>query len=735
MTMKREITRRVFLVRGAIGLTGVSLLAACGQPAPASKPAEAPKPADSKPAAAAPAAAGATTAPAKPTEAAKPAADARTGAAAKPASEGGLGSQLIGKLEGPEVQPDAKRPAKLGEAPMLAELVKAGKLPPVEQRIPDEPMVVKPLAEIGTYGGTWRRAFTGPGDNENGNRINSSDKMIFWNFNGTKLMPSVAQRWETGDGGRTLTLFFRKGHKWSDGAPFGADDVIFWYEDLYGNKELVPTGTAELSINGKPGKIEKVDDLTVRFVFPDPYPGFIDILTGASFVGTSQSNGAGTQLRGPIAPKHYLSKFLPKYVGQEKVDQIAKDAGFDSWKTYFISFAADWRRNPELPIIGPWKVVTPINTPNWTMERNPYYYAVDTEGNQLPYIDKIQMTLAENLEVLNLRAIAGEYDWQERHTGLDKLPVFLENQEKGNYTVRLDPAANGADATWQTNQTYEADPEIGDLLRNRDFRHALSLGIDRDQLNETFWLGIGTPGSPAPAEDSLYSPGPEWRKKWAVLDVEQANALLDGLGLTQKDSEGFRLRKDGKGRLRVEVVATAGQFISFTRIGEMIAQHLKRIGIQIDVLEQERTLMERRRDGNELQTVLWANDGSEMIYSFPPHALPMRPDVFMGPLYGRWYASGGSQGKKPEDPQMLKALETYRAAFGLPDAERVNAAKEIWKILVEETYSIGTVGLSPAVMGVRIVKNNLGNVPSRQMNAMHCRTPCSSHPTTLFFKS
>jgi peptide/nickel transport system substrate-binding protein len=617
---------------------------------------------------------------------------------------------------------------------MLADLVKAGKLPPVEQRIPEEPLVIKPLESIGKYGGTWRRAFTGPGDNENGNRINSSDKMIFWDYTGTKLMPSVAKKWEVGDGGKTITLFFRKGHKWSDGHPFGADDVVFWFEEMYGNKELTPTGTFEMSINGKPGTVKKVDDQTVQFVFPEPYPGFIDILSGATYVGTSQSNGAAL-LRGPIAPKHYLSKFLPKFAGQDQVDKQAKDAGFDNWKTYFTTFAADWRRNVDLPVLMPWKMTSPINTPNWVVERNPYYYAVDTEGNQLPYIDKIQFTLGENLEVVNLRAIAGEYDWQERHTGLDKLPVFLENQQKGNYTIHLDPAANGSDSTWQTNQSYEADPEIGNLLRNRDFRHALSLGVDRDQLNETFWLGIGTPGSPVPSEDSLYNPGPEYRKKWATLDVEQANKLLDGIGLTQKDSEGFRLRKDGKGRIRIELVATAGQFISFTRIGEMIAQHLKKIGIQIDVLEQERTLMERRRDGNELQTVLWANDGSEMLYSFPPHALPMRPDVFMGPLYGQWYASNGAQGKKPDDEQMVKALELYRGAWGKTDDERVSTAKEIWKILVEETYSIGTVGLSPAVMGVRVVKNNMGNVPSRQMNAMHCRTPCSSHPTTLFFKS
>jgi peptide/nickel transport system substrate-binding protein len=733
--MKRGVSRRAFLEQAALGLAGVSLLAACGQQAPAAKPAEAPKP-DAKPTApasgqaapAAPAAqAGATSAPAKPAEAAKP--------AGKPAADAPLGSQLIGKLEGPEVQPDAKRPSKLGEAPMLAELVKAGKLPPVEQRIPDEPLVIKPLQEIGKYGGTWKRGFTGPGDNENGNRIMSSDKPIFWSFDGTKLMPSVAKGWEVGDGGRTITLFLRKGHKWSDGHPFTADDFLFWYEDLYLNKDLTPTPTAELSIDGKPGKIEKVDDLTVRFFFPDPYPGFMDILTGATYVGTSQSNGGGTQLRGPLAPKHYLSQYLPKYVGQEKVDELAKGAGFDGWKTYFVAFQADWRRNPDLPVLMPWKVVTPINTPNWTMERNPYYYAVDTEGNQLPYIDKIQMTLAENLEVLNLRAIAGEYDWQERHTGLDKLPVFVENQQKGSYSIHLDPAANGSDATLQTNQSYNADPEIGKWLRNRDFRHALALGIDRDQLNETFWLGIGTPGSVAPAEDSLYSPGPEWRKKWATLDVNQANQLLDNLGLTQKDAEGYRLRSDGKGRLRIEVATAAGQFIPFTRIGEMMAQHVKKIGIQLDVVEQERTLVERRRDGNELQTVLWQNDGSEMLYSYPPHALPIRPDVWMGPEIGRWYASGGSQGTKPEDPQLLKALEMFRGAFALPDAERISTAKEIWKLLVEEAYSIGTVGLSPAVMGVRIVKNTMGNVPSRQMNAMHCRTPCSSHPPTLYFKS
>ena len=163
------------------------------------------------------------------------------------------------------------------------------------------------------------------------------------------------------------------------------------------------------------------------------------------------------------------------------------------------------------------------------------------------------MGLAENLEVVNLRAIAGQYDLQERHTGLSKLPVFLENRAKGNYDIRLDPALNGSDATLQINQAYEADPEIAKWLHTRDFRRALSLGIDRDQLNETFWLGVGTPGSVAPAESMPYSPGPEWRKKWSTHNPKQANELLDKLGLTKKDGDGYRLRTDGKGRIRIEM--------------------------------------------------------------------------------------------------------------------------------------------------------------------------------------
>jgi len=648
-----------------------------------------------------------------------------------------LGARFIGRLEGPEIIRDpAKWPKTFNEAPMLADLVKQGKLPPVEQRVPQEPLVLKPVHEIGRYGGTWRRGFTGPGDSENGNRIVSADKLLFWDYTGTKVMPSVALSWLLPEDGRSVTLYLRRGMKWSDGQPFGANDFAFWYEDVFLNKDLVPTPHPDFLINGRPGMIRKVDDLTVRFEFPEPNYLFLDILAGSTAMGGGQAlwQMEGRTM-GAYMPAHYIKQFHPKYIGKDEADRKAKAAGFDGWVTY-VKNRWDWRLNPDLPVLTPWKTVTPINTPTWVLERNPYFYEVDTAGNQLPYIDRLVMTLAENLEVLNLRAIAGQYDIQERHTAMTKIPVFLENREKVGYDVHLDPALNGSDATLQCNQAYDTDPEIAGWLQTAEFRRALSMGIDRDQLNETFWLGIGTPGSIVPSESVPYNPGPEWRKRWTTLDVAQANAFLDKIGLSKKDGEGYRVRTDGKGRLRLEVMTSAGAFIPHTQIAEMIKEQWKKIGIQADIKEHERSLFFTRMRSNEHQIAIWANDGSEVLYLFPRHALPVDPvEAFMGQPIAVWYASGGTRGKAPKDPQLIKALDLFRSANGKKKEERYKIAQEIWKILADQVYSIGTVGQSPATMGVRIVTRRLGNIPSRQINAQHCRTPGTSQPSTYYFKA
>src|SRR5256712_414525 len=345
-------------------------------------------------------------------------------------------STFIGKLEGREVGHAGERlPKGLKEAPQLAELVKAGKLPPVAERVGQDPVVIRPLHATGKSGATGRGGSPGPADFWNGFRCCSGpDHLMFWDYTGDKALPTIAKGLEMQDGGRAWLVHLRRGMKWSDGKPFTSDDFTFWFEDIYRNKDLVPTPSAQMAINGKQGSIEKVDTNTVRFKFPEPYFMLPDVLAGATDLA---GQGFAYRGMGGFAPAHYLKQFHPKYVGQAELDKKVKDAKFDSWVRMFLA-KNDWALNPELPVLSPWKTVTAINTTTWTLERNPYSVFVDTAGNQLPYIDRVVLTLGENLEVINLRAVAGEYDFQQRHLDLGKLPVFIENQVKGGYKVYLD---------------------------------------------------------------------------------------------------------------------------------------------------------------------------------------------------------------------------------------------------------------------------------------------------------
>jgi peptide/nickel transport system substrate-binding protein len=654
-------------------------------------------------------------------------------AQAVPATGQVVESGLVGKLEG--ATQSTVIPTSFKEAPQLAELVKQGKLPPVAQRLPAEPMVLKPLDSVGRYGGIWHRAFIGPSDGENGNRIMASDKLLFWDFTGSKVVPCVAKGYDLSKDGKTTTIFLRKGMKWGDGAPFTADDFVFWFEDLYGNKNIVGAPIADMSAGGKPGRVVKIDETTVQFQFDNPYYLFPDMLAGDTLIGGGQSvQQSGGKTYAAYAPAHYLKQFLPKYSSEAEVTAKAKAAGFDSWVRLLFT-RCDWELNPELPTLGPWHTVRAINTPAWVMDRNPYYYTVDTDGNQLPYMDSVAMTLVQDIEVVNLRAMAGDYDEQERHIDLQKLTVILENRERGKYEVHLDLAYNGADTALHINMGYKADPEVGKWLRTADFRRALALGIDRDQMNETFWLGLATPGSTAPAEVMPESPGPEWRKKWSVHDPATANKMLDALGLTKKDSDGYRLRTDNGERLVIQLLAIKA-FMDWPKHAEMIAQHWRDIGIYGDVKESERGLAFQRVFSGDHHMLVWTNGGTELLYLYPSWALPT--DVSSG-AYGieaaQWYASNGTQGTKPDDPYMVKALELFRSAAAQQEEERNKIAQEIWKIMVDQQFHIGTCGQSPALMGVRLVSHRLANIPGRTCIAQHCRTPGSSHPESWYFKT
>src|SRR5262245_43189451 len=641
------------------------------------------------------------------------------------------GAGLIGKLEGAVVVTDpALVPKSFKEAPPLAELVKAGKLPPVQERIGQDPLVVKPLREIGKYGGTWRRGFTGPFDTSNGHRAAQNDKLLYWDYTGTKIVPNIARAWEVSPDGKVITLWLRRGMRWSDGAPFSADDFVFWYQDMYLNTELIPVPLAVMTINSKPITLEKVDATTIRFVAPEPYYALPIVL--ASVWGIGHHARFGRDGLGGFAPAHYLKQFHPKYASKDAIAKKLAELKFETWVTMFKN-RNDACRNPDLPVVTPWKTTSPITTPTWILERNPYSVWVDTSGNQLPYIDRIRMTLGEHLEVINLRAIAGEYDSQARHIDIGKLPVLLENQQKGNYRVHLDPSDQGADVALFCNQSFEKDAEIAKWLGTREFRIALSHGIDRQQINETFVLGLGQTGSGAPGDRTPYFPGPEYRTLHTAYDIDKANAMLDKLGLSKRDAEGYRLRTDGGGRLRLQLTTYLG-FLPFTGIAEMVAEQWKKIGVRGEVQELERGLATARVRANEHQIHFETQWGADNIFGHTPLVFPVDQGTPVGPLHGVWYASAGAKGKQPP-PRMREVMDKYRKAFGVPDAERTRLAKDIWKIALDELWTIPVVANSPASQGVRVIKTNMGNIPERLWNSAVSDNPHIAHTETWYFKS
>lgn len=643
------------------------------------------------------------------------------------------GNPLIGKLEGPQVITDpTKFPRKFNEAPQLTQLVKAGKLPPVGQRIGQDPLVIQPVHEIGKYGGVWRRGFSGASDFWNGARSASGpDHILFLDYTAQKVVPNIARGWEFQDGGRALILRLRRGMKWSDGHDFTADDFMFWFEDVYQNKDLVPVPTAVLSVKGKQGVIKKVDQYTIRYEFSDPYYLLPDMLAGTTPISGQCLNSKDAM--GGYAPAHYLKQFHPKYVSKEELDKGAKAAGMDNWVNLF-KFKDSWHLNPELPVVSPWKTTTPANTPTWTLERNPYSIWVDTMGNQLPYIDKIVMRLAEDAEVHNLRAIAGEYDFQERGLQLIKLPVFLENQKKGGYKVYLDPGDNGGDMIIKINLDYNSDPEIGKWFNNTDFRRALSLGIDREQINEGLWLGTGTLSSVVPADSNKFNPGPQYRTLWSTYDPKKADEMLDRLGLNNKDAQGYRLRSDGKGRLSLEIQAWSGQSVPYTPACEMVREQWKKIGIDLVVQERDRSLATTKALANESQLYAQSMDGSDRLFTFPDNVFPYgNANPGQGPLMTLWFQTNGEKGKEPP-PRMKEIMEKWRQAAGVPEEERVKLGKDIFRIIAEEVYTICVIGMGAANNGLRIAKTKLGNVPSRMYNGPDGKNPAISRTQTLYWK-
>ncbi len=686
--MKRFYTNhRTLLLIGVLLMVLTLALAACNAaPAPTQAPAE-------KPAA--------TEAPAtKPTEA----------PAAKP-------------TEAPAAEAPAAE-SKYKEAPMLAEMVKAGELPPVDERLPEEPLVEEVAKDIGQYGGTLRRAFLGPSDHNNYVRV-VYDALVRFSPDGSEVIPHIAKGWDSNDDFTEWTVYLRPGAKWSDGEPLTADDIMFWYNDILLNKDLMPN-PANWMVNGdgSVATVEKLDDYTVKWTFKQPNTAFLLDLANKDGADLSIANLA-------YAPAHYLKQFHPNYADKDELEKMVKDSGFDTWVELFTVKALP-QTNADRPTTAAW---VPDNStvadPVFTLKRNPYYVGVDPEGNQLPYIDEVRLTFFADKEALNLAAVSGELDFQARHINMSNYPVLKENEDKGGYHVVTWPTFGGSDAVFMFNQTYQKDPEIGELLRNKDFRVALSYALDREAIKELAFLGLGEARQGVPAPNHPYYPGDEWAYKYTEHDPDKANELLDGIGLTERDADGYRLLPSGKPLdIEINVVPAFG---NWTDVGQLAVEQWGKVGVKAHVEVRERALAFQMRDTNELMTEIWNEDTTGFPFSGQPKMDPRsNPALTFGPLFRKWYETNGAEGMEPP-AEIKKLVELIDKGKVSGREDQIKIAQELFKVWADNIWEIGTVGLTPMIQGVVVVNNNLQNVPETAGNDWPLRTPGNTQPETYYF--
>ncbi len=570
------------------------------------------------------------------------------------------------------------------ESPILAERVANGELPPLEERLPAEPLVVEPIESIGQYGGTWRRAFRGIADFHAFGRINY-DPMLRWPRDPKDpIQPGLAKEWTFNEDGTELTLVLREGLKWSDGAPFTTADIVFWWEDIELDTNITPTPHAEWVVNGEPMTLEVIDDVTIKLIFAGPN-GMAETV-GLAFHGNQWP--LAFERFGFFAPRHYLEQFHPKYNSE-----ITDYALFEEKANDF---------NPERPAMTPW-VITQYEPAATEMvaTRNPYYWKVDPEGKQLPYIDEVHFTLVGDNEAVNLMALAGDIDMQARGMDFSKITVFQENAEQGNYRVGTWSNANASMESFFVNQSY-SDPAYRELFQNVQFRIALSHAIDRDLINEIAYLGQAVPRTITVIDASPYFQE-DIENLYGEFDPEKSKALLDEIGLPV-GADGFRTFEDGT---VIDLIIETQDTGTALDVVELVAENWNAIGLKTSIKSMTRDIYWPRATGNEVMIATWGTDRGLVPMVDPVYQFPFDERSWMGPSFGIWYKSGGAEGEEPP-AHFKEAMDLYDQYRTTVDPEQqVQIGKDIVRLSTEQLFTIGTVGMSPALV---IAKNNFHNV-------------------------
>jgi peptide/nickel transport system substrate-binding protein len=599
-----------------------------------------------------------------------------------------------------EVTPEL--PSKYSEAPALADLVAQGQLPPVEERLPENPLMVLPISSVGQYGGTWYRGWRGINDFHCFGRIVYEPVLRWPRDPKDSVQPGLAEKWEWSDDGTILTLYLRKGLKWSDGQPFTVDDITFWWDDIENDTGVTPAPHAEWVVNGKPMELEKVDDTTIKLKFAGPN-GLAETV-GLAFHGNQWP--LGFERFGFFAPRHYLEQFHPKY---------------NSAATYEDFEAKAWEYNPERPCMTSWCITQwETGADHMIATRNPYYWKVDVQGQQLPYIDEVYFYLVEDNTAINTLALAGKIDMQHRGIDLAQYPVYQEQAEVGNYHMFLWPQAQASGLTFFPNQSY-SDPAYRELMQNFKFRQALSQAIDRDTINEVMFLGLAVPQTISVVKDSaLYQP--DIANIYGEYDPGLAISLLDEIGLPL-GADGKRTFADGSPlQLVIESSYTSGSLLDGI---ELVAEWWRAVGLDTRVETMSRDVYWPKACANEVMIAVWTTDRGLVPMVDPIYQMPFDERSWTAPAFGIWYKTGGTEGEAPnaELKQLMDLYDQYRAT--VDPAEQLKIGKELVRLTTTNLNVIQTCGEAP---GPVVVKNYFHNVSENHTSDWIVMTPGTQDP-------
>ena len=557
--------------------------------------------------------------------------------------------------------------------------------------------------EIGKRGGELSMLMAKPKDISQ-MTVYGNARLVHYNQN-FELVPDILKSIEV-DGNRVFTLTLREGHLWSDGQPFTTEDFRYWWEDVATNAELEPTGPErQMLVEGEPPTFEVIDEKTVRYTWAKPNPLFLTALAGARPMYI-------------YMPAHYMKQFHGKYADADKLAALVKEENVQGWTNLHQRFGRQYRpENPDLPTLQPWRNTVEPPSERFVFERNENFHRVDPEGTQLPYIDRVILNIASS-EIIAAKTGSGESDLQARYLSFEDFTFLKQGSGNGGFEVRLWPEARGSEMALMPNLNVK-DEAWNKVMSDPNVRRALSLAIDRADINETSFFGLAQPTA-----NSVLPGSPLYREEYAMAyadyDPDRANELLDAAGLTRGD-DGIRRLPDG--RPMEIIVETAGERSSEVDILQLITGHWEKIGVKLFTKPSQRDILRRRVGNGDTVMSVWfgLNRGLATADMDPEELAPVSSLQPQWPDYGRYVETKGKAGTEPEGA-IAKLRDLYLEWRQTTDPARQRA---IWdEMLSIYTDNVFTIGIVSGSLQPIVVSEKLRNVPEEGVWA---------YEPTLFF--